>query len=55
MTKTKKSKDRKDDTSDKPWVSNYPPLRDWLDKHDARCQWQQALLTSSVNGNEKEK
>jgi len=29
-----------DDNSRKPWVSNYPPLREWLNKHDARCMWQ---------------
>jgi hypothetical protein len=23
--------------SRKPWVSNYPPLKAWLDKIDARC------------------
>ncbi len=28
------------DTSNHPYVSNYPPLRAWLDKHDARCMWQ---------------
>lgn len=21
----------------KPWVSNYPPLKEWLDKIEARC------------------
>ncbi len=34
--KTKKTVD----TSNSPYVSSYPPLRDWLDKHDARCMWQ---------------
>jgi len=28
------------DTTMEPWVSNYPPLKAWLDKHEARCQWQ---------------
>jgi hypothetical protein len=28
---------------DKPWVSNYPPLRDFLAKHEARCNWQLRL------------
>ena len=28
------------DNSRKPWVSNYPPLKEWLDKHDATCMWQ---------------
>lgn len=27
----------------KPYLENYPPLRDWLRKHDARCNWQVAL------------
>lgn len=25
---------------DQPWVSNYPPLRDWLNKVGARCHGQ---------------
>jgi hypothetical protein len=33
-------KKKTDDTSNKPWLSNYPPLKEWLDKHDARCLWQ---------------
>lgn len=28
------------DTSNHPYVENYPPLREWLDKHDGRCMWQ---------------
>jgi len=24
----------------KPWISNYPPLAEWLAKHEARCMWQ---------------
>lgn len=24
--------------ANKPWISNYPPLKAWLDKIDARCQ-----------------
>lgn len=24
----------------KPYISNYPPLADWLRKHDAYCAWQ---------------
>jgi hypothetical protein len=23
-----------------PWVSNYPPLHEWLQRHGARCMWQ---------------
>lgn len=30
----------KSDNGNKPWVDNYPPLRDWLNKHEARCMWQ---------------
>lgn len=26
--------------ADKPYVDNYPPLRDWLREHNARCEWQ---------------
>lgn len=29
--------------ADKPWIHNYPPLRDWLSKHEARCNWQLPL------------
>lgn len=28
------------DTSEHPYVENYPPLKEWLDKHEARCIWQ---------------
>lgn len=28
------------DAADMPYVENYPPLKEWLDKHDARCMWQ---------------
>jgi hypothetical protein len=31
---------KKVDTSDMPYVENYPPLKAWLDKHDARCMFQ---------------
>lgn len=23
-----------------PWISNYPPLHDWLMENNARCDWQ---------------
>lgn len=26
--------------ADVPMLENYPPLKEWLDKHDARCVWQ---------------
>jgi len=28
------------DDSNRAWISNYPPLKDWLNKHEARCMWQ---------------
>jgi len=28
------------DDSKKPWVSNYPPLLEWLTKHKGLCMWQ---------------
>lgn len=28
------------DDKDKPWISNYPPLQEWLNAHEARCDWQ---------------
>lgn len=31
---------KKQDTSNQPWVKNYPPLAAWLEKHQARCSWQ---------------
>lgn len=31
---------KKIDNSNKPWVANYPPLDEWLKKHEARCNWQ---------------
>jgi hypothetical protein len=35
----KKSKDE-NENKDKSWVDNYPPLAEWLRKHEARCMWQ---------------
>lgn len=32
---------RSTEDRDKPWVSNYPALLAWLDKHRARCMWQE--------------
>jgi hypothetical protein len=32
----KRDKDRKN----KPWVANYPVLKEWLDKHNAACYHQ---------------
>jgi len=40
MVFTMASKKIKVDTSQFPYVENYPPLRDWLKKHEARCMWQ---------------
>lgn len=38
---------RKKDTSDEPYVDNYPPLHAWvtkmMDEHDARWAWQTRL------------
>lgn len=36
----KKKPTTETDNSNKPWVSNYPPLKQWLDEHNARCMWQ---------------
>jgi hypothetical protein len=27
-------------SKDKPYIDNYPPLKEWLNKHEARCYWQ---------------
>lgn len=29
--------------TDKPWIDNYPPLKEWLAKYEARCQFQVPL------------
>lgn len=34
------AKRNKADLADMPYIENYPPLKEWLDKHDARCIWQ---------------
>lgn len=39
-TKKKVTRKSSADNSDKPWVANYPPLAEWLEKHDARCMSQ---------------
>ena len=31
---------RPDDSKSKPYVANYPPLAEFLKKHDGHCQWQ---------------
>jgi hypothetical protein len=38
-TKSNK-KTESEDNSNKPWVSNYPALKNWLDRLDAHCMWQ---------------
>jgi len=38
MAKKKEKKER--DYSNYPFVSNYPPLKEWLEVHKARCMWQ---------------
>ena len=30
-------KTKREDNINKPWVSNYPPLKEWLDKNGAQC------------------
>ena len=41
---TRKSKaEKSDDNSNKPWVSNYPPLQEWLEKIGAHCVDQIAI------------
>ncbi len=37
-------------TEDKPYVANYPPLAEWLEKIEARCDWQLPLGTALVEG-----
>ncbi len=32
---------------DQPWVSNYPPLKSWLEKIEARCLQQTPVGVSS--------
>lgn len=39
----KKKSAKREDTSDKPWVANYPSLQDWLNAINARCDWQQSI------------
>jgi hypothetical protein len=41
---------RKKDFSKEPFVSNYPPLAEWLAKHDARCMWQKMDKQMSIEG-----
>lgn len=36
----KKKAQAQTDNSNKPWVSNYPALQQWLDDHEAQCAWQ---------------
>lgn len=35
---------------DRPWVSNYPVLREWLDRRNAVCMWQNSDAEQSVEG-----
>jgi hypothetical protein len=37
MNRNKKSER---DPKDRPYVDNYPPLRDWLHERDGSCKWQ---------------
>lgn len=45
MTKKKKEID----TKNAPWISNYPPLKAWLNKHNARCMWQIGMQPEDSN------
>lgn len=36
------------DTSDLPYVANYPALDEWLREHDARCMWQTTQAGEAV-------
>lgn len=40
MAKTSKQLAFEAKHKDKPWVSNYPPLNDFLQDNQARCNWQ---------------
>jgi hypothetical protein len=37
-------------TKPKPGVENNPPLRDWLNKHNAKCIWQHWDSAHSIEG-----
>jgi len=42
MSKVARTKDTGKYT-ERPYVANYPPLNDWLRKHESRCNWQLPL------------
>lgn len=27
------------ENADQPWLENYPPLKEWIDKHGHSCMW----------------
>lgn len=41
---------KKDPNDNKPWITNYPTLHDWLDKIDAQCMWQKTGKDFYVEG-----
>lgn len=44
------AKPRKIDTSNHPYVANYPSLRDWLRANDALCMWQLPMDDGAAYG-----
>jgi hypothetical protein len=46
MAKKKTEKDY----SNHAYVSNYPPLHNWLNAHDARCMWQIPMQQPNADG-----
>lgn len=36
--------------ADKPYISNYPPLDEWLKRHEARCAWQRYDARMNLEG-----
>lgn len=41
---------RSPDQSKKPFVENYPPLKAWLDRNQAKCQFQQPYGKHMIEG-----
>lgn len=37
------------ENKDQPWIENYPPLREFLRIHDARCDWQHVSAGTKSN------
>jgi hypothetical protein len=45
-----KTMTKRGDDSHKPYVSNYPPLQEWLEKHGASCLWQEMSTSQAIEG-----